>query len=116
MIYANNEAKSMPACDLGDYRDNDKIREAYFISLYKYNGSETFTVTYKQYLICGQEKRGNMDYERQQHAPIYEALENVSERRELFPLMCRDIKRGRGNPELVQSCWEKNVWGWMLIL
>lgn len=23
LIYANNEAKSMPACDLGDCRDNE---------------------------------------------------------------------------------------------
>ena len=34
---------------------------------------------------------------------------NVSERRESFPLMCRDIKRGRGNPELAQLLGEKCV-------
>ena len=55
-----------------------------------------------------------MDYERQQHAPNMKHW-NVSERRESFPLMCRDIKEEEEIRSL-HSCWERNVWGWMLIL
>lgn len=55
-----------------------------------------------------------MDYERQQHAPIYEALERFRKKR-VVPLMCRDIKEEEEIRSL-HSCWERNVWGWMLIL
>ena len=40
---------------------------------------------------------------------------NVSERRESFPLMCRDIKEEEEIRSLHSFC-ERNVWGWMLIL
>lgn len=39
LIYANNEAKSMLHAILVIVAITSKIREAYFISLYKYNGS-----------------------------------------------------------------------------
>ena len=61
-----------------------------------------------------------MDYERQQHAPIYEALERFRKKR-VVPFDVPGHKRGRDIKEeeeirSLHSCWERNVWGWMLIL
>ena len=42
-----------------------------------------------------------MDYERQQHAPIYEALERFRKKR-VVPFDVPGHKRGRGNPELTE--------------
>ena len=42
-----------------------------------------------------------MDINRQQKAPIYEALEEFKKRR-VVPFDVPGHKRGRGNPELVQ--------------
>jgi len=55
-------------------------------------------------------KRGTcqMDYERQQHAPIYEALERFRKKR-VVPFDVPGHKRGRGNPELAQLLGEKCV-------
>ena len=44
-----------------------------------------------------------MDINRQQKAPIYEALEEFKKRR-VVPFDVPGHKRGRGNPELVQLC------------
>ena len=49
-----------------------------------------------------------MDYERQQHAPIYEALERFRKKR-VVPFDVPGHKRGRGNPELAQLLGEKCV-------
>ena len=49
-----------------------------------------------------------MDYERQQHAPIYEALERFRKKR-VVPFDVPGHKRGRGNPELVELLGEKCV-------
>ena len=43
-----------------------------------------------------------MDYERQQHAPIYEALERFRKKR-VVPFDVPGHKRGRGNPELTKN-------------
>lgn len=55
-----------------------------------------------------------MDYERQQHAPIYEALERFRKKR-VVPF---DVPGHKEEEEIrsLHSCWERNVWGWMLIL
>lgn len=49
-----------------------------------------------------------MDYERQQHAPIYEALERFRKKR-VVPFDVPGHKRGRGNPELAALLGEKCV-------
>ena len=49
-----------------------------------------------------------MDYERQQHAPIYEALERFRKKR-VVPFDVPGHKRGRGNHELVELLGEKCV-------
>ena len=49
-----------------------------------------------------------MDYERQQHAPIYEALERFRKKR-VVPFDVPGHKRGRGNPELTEFLGEKCV-------
>ena len=49
-----------------------------------------------------------MDYERQQHAPIYEALERFRKKR-VVPFDVPGHKRGRGNQELAQLLGEKCV-------
>ena len=49
-----------------------------------------------------------MDINRQQKAPIYEALEEFK-KEEWFHLTCLGHKRGRGNPELVQLLGQKCV-------
>lgn len=47
-----------------------------------------------------------MDINRQQKAPIYEALEEFKKRR-VVPFDVPGHKRGRGNPELVQLLGQK---------
>ena len=49
-----------------------------------------------------------MDINRQQKAPIYEALEEFKKRR-VVPFDVPGHKRGRGNPELVQLLGQKCV-------
>ena len=49
-----------------------------------------------------------MDYERQQHAPIYEALERFRKKR-VVPFDVPGHKRGRGNPELTEFLGQKCV-------
>lgn len=51
-----------------------------------------------------------MDINRQQKAPIYEALEEFKKRR-VVPFDVPGHKRGRGNPELVQLLGQ-SAWNW----